>query len=348
MNELFIQSVFSKMAEQRPSLQKYLVADEEEDLIDHRILGDLLIKSFPWPIGVELRRLFSGTLQRPDRGRLDQIFKTIERTMQFISYVLVSQCWEEKRLRSIPLSGEFTDQFQRRIETTTLGSFSWLIRTISGIFRAAGTHHFMTEMDEVLDKKFFQLLDFWAPERNDIGHYQINLTQDEVEKRCVEYEEKLSHILQHLTFLSKYKLVTTREIMVRKAKHKEAAFQHHMDLLNSSDSDFKATEISYHQFADSNAVLIMKDFKEPNEFLNLSPLVIDTRPEVIDQKSKFMLKKDIFLFTKFQNERLHYIGTEVTEKVDLTMLSFYPDMMDQFREMTNTLTNLSDVHSHAT
>ena len=81
------------MAEQRPSLQKYLVADEEEDLIDHRILGDLLIKSFPWPIGVELRRLFSGTLQRPDRGRLDQIFKTIERTMQFISYVLVSQCW---------------------------------------------------------------------------------------------------------------------------------------------------------------------------------------------------------------------------------------------------------------
>jgi hypothetical protein len=91
----------------------------------------------------------------------------------------------------------------------------------------------------------------------------------------------------------------------------------------------------------------MKDFKEPNELLNLSPPVIDTRPEVIDQKSKFMLKKDIFLFTKFQNDRLHYIGTEVTEKVDLTMLSFYPDLMDQFRGMTIALTNLPDVHRQA-
>jgi hypothetical protein len=335
------------MAEHRPSLQKYLVKDDDEEFIDHRILGDQLIKNFPWPIGVELRRLFSGTLQRPDRGRLDQIFKTIERTMQFISYVLISQLWEEKRKRELPLPQEFVDQFQRRIETTTLGNFSWVIRIVSRIIRDSGGHHFMTEMDDVLDRKFFQLLDFWAPERNDIGHYQINLTQDEIEKRCVEYEEKLSLILQALSFLSRYKLVTMREIMVRKVKHREAAFHHHIDLLNSSDSDFKATEVAYTSYIDSNSVLLMKDFKEPGEFLNLSPLVIDTRPEVIDQKSKFMLKKDIFLYTRFQNDRLNYIGTEVTEKVDLTMLSFYPDLLDQFRELITTMTQPTDVHSHA-
>ena len=29
-----------------------------------------------------------------------------------------------------------------------------------------------------MDKKFYAALDFWVPERNEIGHYQINLTQD--------------------------------------------------------------------------------------------------------------------------------------------------------------------------
>jgi hypothetical protein len=83
--------------------------------------------------------------------------------------------------------------------------------------------------------------------------------------------------------------------------------------------------------------LLMKDFKMENTYLNLSPLVIDTRPEIIDQKEKFALKKDIFLFTKFQNDRLFYIGTEVTEKVDLTTLSFYPELIVQFNEMIETL-----------
>ena len=119
MNERFILSVFNKMAEHRPALQKYLVSDEEDDEIDHRILGDLLIKNFPWPIGVELRRLFSGSLQKLDRGRLDQIFKTIERTMQFTSYMLLSQLWEEKREMGFELTKGFYSEFPRRISVTT-------------------------------------------------------------------------------------------------------------------------------------------------------------------------------------------------------------------------------------
>jgi len=51
---------------------------------------DLIIKNFPWPVGVELRRLFSGSMRQLDRMRLDQIFKTIERSMQFLSFVMLS------------------------------------------------------------------------------------------------------------------------------------------------------------------------------------------------------------------------------------------------------------------
>lgn len=51
MNELLIRDVFSRMAEHKPILQKYLIADEVDEEVDTRILGDLIIRNLPWPIG---------------------------------------------------------------------------------------------------------------------------------------------------------------------------------------------------------------------------------------------------------------------------------------------------------
>jgi len=55
---------------------------------------------------------------------------------------------------------------------------------------------FMTEMGENFDKKFYAALDFWVPERNEIGHYQINLTNEEIEKRCVNMRRSLALFLK--------------------------------------------------------------------------------------------------------------------------------------------------------
>jgi len=51
-NELLIQKVFQEMLKYKPSMQKMLIADEEEEeSLDPRLLGDLIIRNFPWPIG---------------------------------------------------------------------------------------------------------------------------------------------------------------------------------------------------------------------------------------------------------------------------------------------------------
>jgi hypothetical protein len=339
MNEQLIQNVFASIVKYKPTLQKYLEADEPGEDVDVRILGDLLIKNFPWPIGVELRRLFSGAMRQPDRGRLDQLFRTIERTMQFLSFVMIAQLWEERIIRKVPLTPEFASQFQSRFTVLTLGNYAWLIRAISKVFQQTETPHFVSEISDIFTNKFFDQLDFWVPERNEIGHYQINLTQGDIEKRCVEYEDRLTIMLQNISFLSLYKLVTIRQIQVRKIKHAEAKFNHYIDLLNSSDSDFKGMEVQQDIFADSNSVLLMKDIKDFKDYLNLSPLVIDTRTEVIDQKEKFNIKKDIFLFTKFQNNRVLYVGTEVTEKCDLSALSNYPELVKEVNELLSMVNN---------
>lgn len=333
VNEDLIIKVFSEMVKYRQPLEKYLPDKEEGEEIDARILGDLVIKNFPWPVGVEVRRLFSGSMRQLGRQRLDQIFKTIERTIQFISFVMVCQVWFDISGKRITLPEQVKKEFSDRFLVLTMGNFCWLIRTLANRYEEQKVSWFLPEMNEQFDKKFFAALDFWVPERNEIGHYQINLDDRETEKRCVEYEEKLTFILQRIAFLAKYRLVSVRDIKVIKPRIHEPKFQHIIDLLNSSDSDFKGEEIDETKFSDSHSVLLMKSIKSFDDYLNLSPLVIDTNSEVIDSKEKFDIKKDIFMYTKYRNGHLMYLGTEVTEKCDLRALSNYNILLEEFRRL---------------
>jgi hypothetical protein len=340
-NELLIQNVFQEMLKCKPSLQKILVADEEEEeTLDPRLLGDIIIKNFPWPIGIELRRLFSASMRQPDRMRLDQIFKTIERTMQFISFVMICQIWKDKKEGKLVISDNLAKDFQGRMLVLSMGNYTWLIRAIGNMMKEKSLPWFLPEMAENFDNKFYAALDFWVPERNEVGHYQINLTQEEIERRCVEYEEKLTLILQRIAFLCKYRLVSVREIKVNHPKNQPAKFNHIVDILNSSDSDFTAKELEEEKFAESHSVLLMKSLKTMDEYLNLSPLIIDTNSEIIDNKEKFDIKKDIFMYTKFRSDHLMYIGTEVTEKCDLRSLHDYQILLCQFKDMMETVSGV--------
>jgi len=328
--------VFDEIVKYRPALAKHLIADEDEPDVDLRILADQIVKSYPWPIGVELRRLFSGSMRLLDRGRLDQLFKTIERTMHFMSFVMVIQLYEGAD-RGITVDEKFRQQFLPRFTVLSLGNFAWLIRAIGNVFTGQQVKCFMAEMNDMLNDKFYKSLDFWVPERNEIGHYQINLTQEEIEKRCVEYTDKLAALLRQVAYVTKYKLVTIREIKVNKQRRRDAQYLHWMDMLNSSDSDFKSTEETLDAFSDSKAVLLMKSVKEPREFLNLSPLIIDTRTEIIDRKEKFNIKKDVFMYTKARDTKMMFVGTEVTDHCDLTNLSNYGALLADFEDMMGKL-----------
>jgi hypothetical protein len=340
INEEMIRRVFEEMLKHKASLSKLIVdEDEDEDISDYRVLADQIIKNFPWPIGVELRRLFSGSMRQLDRMRLDQIFKTIERSMQFISFVMLSQLTRETKLGKVSIPDKFRSEFTNRFMVLSLGNFCWLIRAIGNIFSDQKIEWFMIEMAECFDNKFYNALDFWVPERNEIGHYQINLNQEDIEKRCVEYEEKLTFILQRIAFLAKYKLVSVKEIKVIKSKLMEATFHHVIDLLNSSDSDFKAKELDESKFTESHSVLLMKSIKSIDEYLNLSPLIIDTSTEILDTKEKFDIKKDIFMYSKFRNDQLMYLGTEVTEKCDLRTLKNYEVLLMEFKDLLSKFSN---------
>jgi hypothetical protein len=333
INEDLTLKVFDEMVRNRPSLAKFLPDKDEEEETDTRLISDQVIKNFPWPIGVELRRLFSGSMRQPGRLRLDQIFKTIERTVQFISFVMVCQLWYDIIQKKVTLHDQVRNEFVNRFTLLTMGNYCWIIRALATTYTEQKVTWFLPEMNEQFDRKFFASLDFWVPERNEIGHYQINLDEGEIEKRCVEYEEKLTAILQKISFFAKYRLVSVRDIKVIKPKIHEARFHHIIDLLNSSDSDFKGEEIDGTKYSDSNSVLLMKSVKSFDDYLNLSPLVIDTNAETIDSKEKFEIRKDIFMYTKYREGHLMYLGTEITGKCDLRALSNYNILLEEFKKL---------------
>ena len=318
-------------------LSRFLMVDEDEDEedVDVRLLADQMVKNFPWPIGVELRRLFSGSMRSFDKRRLDQLNKTIERTLQFLSFIMVIELYEAAGNGKIKLEASFIKEFHQRFITLSLNDCTWIINTIGTLFEKSKLDYFVPEMKNLHKEDFYAALDFSASDNTKTEINQTNLKDEEIERLCVEYLDKLALILTGFAFIVNYKLVTMKEIKVLKHRHKDALFEHWMDLLNSSDSDFRSKGEIFNTFSDSNSILLMKSLKEPGQFLNLSPLIIDTRSEVIDSRDKNNLQKDIFVYSKFIDNKIFYWGTEYKVMSDLSSLSNYQILVDEFNEILN-------------
>ena len=328
-----IGSIYGALVQHRPQLKSFLQMEEDEDQdeVDSRFLADLIIRSMPWPIGVELRRLFSAALAEPHRQRLDQLFKTFERTLQFTCFAFCAQLLDAAAHTKIKVPENIAAEFKRRWVQLTLGNITWAIAQLQTIIEQNGMTPFLTESKEALTRNFFSTCETWVPERNQIGHYLINLDEEQIQMKCVELQEKLTSVLCALAFLGKYKMVSVRAIQVEKQRRSGAHYTHMVNILNSANSDFKAQEIDQGIFTESRSVLLLRTTKNMGDHLNLSPFIVDTGIERIDTKEKMVIKKDIFLYSKFANDTLHYSGTEATDRHDLRALSNYQVLLADMR-----------------
>jgi len=336
INHDLIQDVFEALVVAKPSIRKYLEAMEEDDEeLDIRELADLIIRNYPWIIGVELRRLFSGSLRSLNRERLEQLLFSIHRSLQFLGFVLIIELYEKVCKKEITLSKEFQQELKSRFVELSSEDFIWIIREVSNLLDSSGTGRFIPQIADHLNSEFYNQLDFELPQRLPSGEYSFGYSEEEMASQCFEFQNKLKFILARLSFITQYKLVTIKEIKVLKHRHHDALFEHWMDILSSANSEFSSKEEKFDTYADSNAVLLMKSLKKPQDFLNLSPLIIDTRGEAIDSQEKFNLKKDIFICEGFANNKIRYVGTEISEECDLSGLNNYQYLVNELRAIMN-------------
>lgn len=157
----------------------------------------------------------------------------------------------------------------------------------------------LTESSELLEanKKLAELRKVNLEQKQN----KVKLDEATLAFKCQEVEEQLAILLRNFSFLANYKLVSITDINVLKYRHsKEADYQHKLAKLDRSESSNIEEHFSRNIAMDCESVILISRRKE-NEFLNLSPFVIDEHAFI-----KKATEAKIRFFSRFGDDKYLY------------------------------------------
>lgn len=276
----YIVGVLEAMAQYNKKLYGEM-EDEFGDPRDPREYPEVIIKNFPWPIGAQLRILVANAdmMNKPGMPRLKQLIYTYVVTSQFMCYILLAQLWDAKVEGTLDLDDEFKQAFSLLPETSNAFDFVKLIDKVRQLLNSAKLTPFIEEFSvlfDSLEKKddTYQAYEFLESVRARINSEDVST--EEMEQICNETEFCLTAFLKGVAFMAKYRLVTIKDINIFKPKHREALFRMNIGILNAFDKEFlRSREKDQDIYTDSHSVLVVKNLREMDDFLNLSPFIID-------------------------------------------------------------------------
>jgi class 3 adenylate cyclase len=331
-NDVIIERVFhtllNLLGEQSPEYAFYNSMKMAQMPIDNRMLANFLVQDFPWPIGVELRKLFSGDRRERDEKRIKQLLRVADRTVRFFLYCMISQLWDECKKKKVDYSEEFQNQI-KRLRRLNFASSAQLIGLALDVFA-------QNQIEPFLKYNFADFRRAGLPEILD-QIQEMKETDPEYisEENCQMLEEKITILLEEFSCLASFKLVAIKEIKVDRPRLKIAKFSHTIKMLNSQHEDFSAVEQVYDAFSDSHSVILLKSLTDTREYLNLSPLVIDTNAFMKDRKIPGV-KNGVYLFSHIQEGRYFFIHSSAPESATFEDFPFYEVLEGQFADLQET------------
>lgn len=283
VNDHIILPVFKALQSYNPSLE---IPMDEDDEIDELNLQNKIIESYPLPIGEQIRKLFANTEDMYNFGipRLQQIVRTYEVIIRFLSYVSLSQLWDQinrnPHAKIAPMHIMELNNFAV-INRQNYHSFDYvsLLQTITQIFKNQTWKLFLPELGNLTQE---------LAKRNELYHAYIFLQKirvhiaeesvlaQHIEEFCSQGEYHLSIVLQKIAFLSNYRLITVKDILFKKERMEEPAYAINMGILKGTDPKrIKEKARRYEEYTDSQSVLLVKNVKEISDYQSLSPFLID-------------------------------------------------------------------------
>jgi len=307
----YIYPVMDAMVHFEKGLEQELKDKDGEEIDDREYLAKI-IENFPWPIGAQIRRLISNDseMNKPTLNRLEQITSTYVVTSQLLMYILLCQMWKARKEDKVVPKVYFLDAMTMNRESFELFDFISHIKHMLQIFKEQKYELFVEEYDGILEAleekgEFFNSYLYLESIRSRLNANGANL-ENEAHQLCVDAEYALSVILSKSAFLVKYSMITIRDIVVSNPKHKDAEFNHYMGRLNAQEGDFLTLfkkPRTYDDFVSSRSVLLVKDLKNIDDHINLSPFVID-KNAFGDAKATAM---DLFMFAYADADEYWYL-----------------------------------------
>lgn len=333
-------------------------AEDDGEEPDMRLLQRAIMDSLPAPIGEQIRKLFSLDLQSDQLDkigmpRLQQLVRTYDTLVEFSTFVLLSLLWEAKiKNDKLSLTPELSDQIRATLSLkkeevatfdyneTIKGVLSFFDKT--SLLSGSDSPIFIEELSVLWesmqeDEIFKSATAFMREIKAEVDGGEVS--SEEIESFCVQSETHLAEIFEFLGFIAKYKLNTIKSIAVSKARNKAPRFRHYRVKLDTITAGYKDVDKEYDgAFTDNRSVILLKEERSIDHYLNLSPFIIDEHALLGKEKSK------LFFFTCADREKmeLHYKYAYVQSEQDALILSdhhkdgpyvsIYEEIKEQFDE----------------
>ena len=248
---------------------------------------EFILKNFPWLISAQIRVLLAGTpaMAAPTAERLEQLLCTYTAAAQLVYFILLSNLWDQKLRGNLDrpgldwedIAGLTPDNFRSFDFISCAGR---ILEEIKSHPRATVFMAELTVLADSFQKKdaFYEACLYLESRREQYLAAVPDGTATDLTGTCLDTEYALSVVLAQLSFLAKYQMITVRDIKLSKVRYGEPSYKHfiaklHVHLESSIIvSDQPATFAS---FLDDRSVILVKSLDRVDNFLNLTPFIID-------------------------------------------------------------------------
>ena len=324
---------------------------EDGDEVDERILNREIIDSLPAPIGEQVRKLFSleaeaDQLDKIGLPRLDQLVKTHQTLLEFVSFIMLADIWEAKMKKpDLPVSDSMQAHirllFAKDKEKLEDFDFSGWIKTSLEwleevkLLKETPSLLFLEDLPELhkayqKNPEFQVSCDFMEEMRQEVQ--QGKVSAEEIESFCVQAEEHLSNLFTHYAFCARYKLNSIKRIVIQKTRNRPARYSHYRVKLDTITAGYKDVIKDYEEgFTEDKSVILLKGEKELGAYLNLAPFLIDENALKGEEKSK------LFFLNWYDREKnaVHFKYADV-QKDELVLTDQYPEIREQFDDFSQS------------
>ncbi|MEO8139007.1 MAG: CHAT domain-containing protein, partial [Gemmatimonadota bacterium] len=279
----YVMLVLDEMARYNPDIyaQMMEVRGGESVKRDSREYPELIVRNLPWPLGSQIRLLRQQ--DSPGVERLENLVSAYVRTGQLLYYILLSNLWEQSRLKRLKLPQPFSAGLT--LDARTFAGFDFLAKTVDlyRIFHDQGVAPYVAEYERVAQA--------WDDPTGPLQKAHAYLEQlrtelatsppaSDLEQRCLTAEQALSVVLRAAAFLASYRMLTVRNIAVQATRFEAVAYDLDLGPLNAADSSALGLyqDVAHRRKArlsNSQSIVLARDEDKLDDCLNLSPFIID-------------------------------------------------------------------------
>lgn len=336
-NELLLETLYDTFAQHNPRVRELHEAGAVLDERKEEIVAALL-KALPAPISEHVRKLVAPSQPGAAVGwdsagplRLAQLAQTYQICMDFLLYMLMAQLWENILRKNAvwkptpTLRAEFKAFLGLNAGERRDCDYFSVLRLLRDSLEGAGAAPFVAEITRLRE-------DFMGNEDIKNACFFLETLRRQTEtagilempELCARAEQSLALIFGKLGFLGRYLLATVRNIDVLKFRHTgEAQFEHMVVKWHGTLGFYEKEYRRQSDFMDNRSVVLLRlGDGERNQFLNLSPFILDENTfEAVPDTS---LSK-LYFFAWRTHERLFYkyVNDPDVDVIDLDDDEFY-------------------------